>query len=357
MTHSSYSKPASGTPFSYLATRREFLCLFALSSTHTSLELTIPEALKTPHKYNRLVVAASNKVGEFDAQFADAPFVFRHGQSFYMTYIGFDGEGYQTGLASSSDLVHWHKEGVILGRDPKSPVTRHNVVLTWILRQNDVFSPGRLKKVQGRYLGAYHAYPKPGLEEGPAVIGLCWSSDLFHWQLEAPCLRPEDGRPWEHAGLYKACIIEYLGAYYLFYNAKDRAGNWQEQTGFASSVDLKNWVRFSGNPVVRNGPPGSPDERFASDPCVLRCGDQWAIFYYSLDARGVARDLLALGRDFRQVAKCKGFLIDVGPAGSVDSTYAHKPSVVFNNGVLYHFYCAVSPEYGRGISVATSRLI
>jgi predicted GH43/DUF377 family glycosyl hydrolase len=245
----------------------------------------------------------------------------------------------------------------ILGRDPKSPVTRHNVALTWILRENDVFSPGRLKKVHGRYLGAYHAYPKPGLEEGPAVIGLCWSSDLFHWQLEAPCLRPEDGRPWEYAGLYKACIIEYLDTYYLFYNAKDRAGNWQEQTGFASSVDLKNWVRFSGNPVVRNGPPGSPDERFASDPCVLRYGDQWAIFYYGLDARGVARDLLALGRDFRQVAKCRGFLIDVGPAGSVDSTYAHKPSVVFNNGVLYHFYCAVSPEYGRGISVATSRLI
>jgi hypothetical protein len=103
MTQSSYSKLAPGTPFSCLATRREFLCLFALAGTHASPELTIPEALKTSHKYNRLVVAASNKVGEFDAQFADAPFVFRHGQSFYMTYIGFDGEGYQTGLASSSD--------------------------------------------------------------------------------------------------------------------------------------------------------------------------------------------------------------------------------------------------------------
>jgi predicted GH43/DUF377 family glycosyl hydrolase len=133
--------------------------------------------------------------------------------------------------------------------------------------------------------------------------------------------------------------------------------NWQEQTGFASSVDLKNWVRFSGNPILRNGLPGSPDERFASDPCVLRYGDQWAVFYYGLDARGVARDLVALARDFRQVTKCEGFLIDVGPVGSVDSTYAHKPSLVFRHGALYHFYCAVSPEYGRGISVAASRPI
>jgi hypothetical protein len=346
---------ASGMLFPYLVSRREFLCLLTLAGANGDLELTIPEALKTPYKLNRLVIAASKDADAFDARSADAPFVFRHGHLFYMTYVGFDGEGYQTGLASSSDLTHWHKEGLILRRDSKNPVIRYNVALTWILRENEVISPGRLKKVKGRYLGAYHAYPKPGLEEGPAVIGLCWSTDLFHWQLEAPCLRPEDGQPWEHAGLYKACLFEYDGTYYLFYNAKDRPRDWHEQTGFASSVDLKNWVRSPANPVVRNGPAGSPDEKFASDPCVLRYGDQWAIFYYSLNARGVARELLALARDFRQPTKCKGFLIDVGPPGSVDSTYAHKPSVVFHQGVLYHFYCAVSPEYGRGISVAASR--
>jgi hypothetical protein len=51
-------------------------------------------------------------------------------------------------------------------------------------------------------------------------------------------------------------------------------------------------------------------------------------------------------------------LIDVGPPGSVDSTYAHKPSVVYHQGALYHFYCAVSgkwPNEVRGISVARSR--
>jgi predicted GH43/DUF377 family glycosyl hydrolase len=352
-----YCKLALGTLFPYLVSRRGFLCWLTLAGAKAGIELRIPDALRTPYKLNRLVVAASKEADAFDAQSADVPFVFCHGHRFYMTYVGFDGEGYQTGLASSSDLINWRKEGLILRRDPKSPVTRYNAALTWILRENDVFSPGRLKKVHGRYLGTYHAYPKPGLEEGAAVIGLCWSKDLFHWELEAPCLRPEDGQPWEHAGLYKACLFEYGGTYYLFYNAKDRAMNWQEQTGFASSVDLKNWVRFSGNPVLRNGPPGSPDERFASDPCVLRYGDQWAVFYYGLDARGVARDFVALAHDFRQVTKCEGFLIDVGPAGSVDSTYAHKPSLVFRHGALYHFYCAVSPEYGRGISVATSRPI
>jgi hypothetical protein len=59
----------------------------------------------------------------------------------------------------------------------------------------------------------------------------------------------------------------------------------------------------------------------------------------------------------------RGILIDVGPAGSIDSRYAHKPAVIARDGKVYHFYCAVSPaenpkqgeiEYGevRGISVA-----
>jgi len=315
----------------------------------------IPKDLQTPYKLNRLVVGPSNQQGEFDSESADVAFVFHHGGRFYMTYVGFDGEGYQTGLASSEDLKTWKKEGVILRRNPQNPITRYNIALTWILRENDVFSAGNLKKVGGRYLGAYHAYPKPGLEEGPAVIGLASSADLRHWDVEEPCLRPEDGAEWEHAGLYKACLLEQAGTYYMFYNAKNQPANWHEQTGFASSRDLKKWARFDGNPVLRNGPPGSPDEHFASDPCVLRYRNKWAMFYFGLDNKGVARDLLALSEDLRKVTKCSSLLVDVGPQGSVDSTYAHKPTVIFHKGVLYHFYCAVSKEFGRGIGLATSR--
>ena len=38
--------------------------------------------------------------------------------------------------------------------------------------------------------------------------------------------------------------------------------------------------------------------------------------------------------------------------------YAHKPSVIFHDGMLYHFYCAVSGKYPndvRGVSVARSK--
>src|SRR5215471_8274697 len=178
--------------------RRAFLATAFTSALHGANAATSPYA--TPYKYGRLVLAASADKGAFDSQSVDCPFVFQHARAFYMTYIGWDGTGYQTGLASSSDLVRWRKLGPILKRNPTSPVTRYNVAMNWILRETALRSPGRLRKVRGRFLGVYHAYPNPGYESGPAVIGLCWSSDLMHWEVEPPCLNPGDGAAWERGG-------------------------------------------------------------------------------------------------------------------------------------------------------------
>jgi predicted GH43/DUF377 family glycosyl hydrolase len=339
-------------------TRRQFAAA-ALAFAAKPIAACSLEGLTTPHKIGRLVLTASNREGEFDRISVDCPFVFQRKGLFHMTYVAFDGIGYQTGLASSKDLVHWEKRGCILHRDPDSPITKYNIALNWILRENGLHSPGNLTPVDGRYLGVYHAYPNSGYEQGAAVIGLCRSRDLSRWELEGPCLRAEDGAEWERGGLYKPCLVRDGATYYLFYNAKNQAERgWHEQTGVAMSTDLKRWKRYEGNPILRNGPPGSPDSRFASDPCVLKNGRSWALYYFGLDDRGVARDLVATSTDLLQTTKCSEVVIDVGAQGSVDSAYAHKPSLIAHKGDLYHFYCAVSRVNGkevRGISVARSR--
>ena len=314
-----------------------------------------PRELLTPHKVNRLVLAPSGKPGAFDEKAVDCPFVFRHGNRFGMTFLGFDGAGYQTGLAWSENLLDWTVEACIAARDPANPLFQHNVAINWIVRENDLFSPGRLRTFHGEYIGVYHAYPNPGYEQGPAVIGICRSRDLRSWRFDAPCLRPEDGAPWERGGLYKPCLLEHNGTFHLFYNAKNQDRPWREQTGVATSRDLRTFTRDPGSPVIGNGPPGAPDERFASDPCVLRFRRQWALFYFGLDAKGVARDVVALSADLRAFTKCDAILIDTGGPGSIDEKYAHKPSVIAHQGALYHFYCAVAKNDRRGISVARSQ--
>ena len=154
-------------------------------------------------------------------------------------------------------------------------------------------------------------------------------------------------------------------SFIIFYNAKTRnlpkseGGGWHEQIGVATSRDLKHWVRSPLNPIIRNGAPGSWDDRFASDPCVVRYRSEWAVLYYGLSTKDrKARDLLALGRSPERLQKADGILVDAGPPGSIDDDFAHKPSVIAWNGDFYHFYTAVSGKYPqdvRGISVARSR--
>ncbi len=316
---------------------------------------------RTPYKYEKLVLAASTDPRAFDRKSVDDPFVFRHEDGFYMLYIGFDGKGYQTGLAKSPDLVHWERVACVARRDPNSQYTRFNIALSCIVREDQLTSPGKLKKVQGRFLGAWNAYPNAGYEEGAAVIGLAWSDNLLHWELTEPILFPKDGAPWEHGGLYRPNLIEYDGTFYLYYNAKTDPvpkHGWHEQTGVATSRDLKQWTRYAGNPILHNGGADSWDAVFASNPFVVQHRELWGMYYYGLDRRGVARELLALGHDPFHFTKVDEIMINVGAPGSVDETYAHKPCVIYHDGALYHFYCAVSgkwPHQVRGISVARSK--
>jgi len=320
----------------------------------------LPERLRTPHKHGRLLLGPSGEAGAYDSRAVDCPFVFRHEGRFCMIHVGWDGIGYRTGLASSPDLLSWRKEGLILDRGPAGSPTEFSAHVSWVLRDNDLFGRAELIPVDGMFLGVYQAYPAAGYEVGPGRIGLCRSGDLRYWALEEPFLEAAEGGAWERGGLYRACLVAHEGTYYVFYNAKDRGdGPWTEQIGVATSRDLRHWTRHPQNPVLPAGPPGAFDDRFASEPCVLRCGEAWVMFYFGLCSDGHARDSAAFSRDLLHWEKSNEILVDVGPPGAVDSRHAHKPSLVAHQGRLYHFYCAVAPGVEkdreiRGITVCTS---
>jgi hypothetical protein len=82
------------------------------------------------------------------------------------------------------------------------------------------------------------------------------------------------------------------------------------------------------------------------------------MYYFGYDLKSKARELLAIGPDPYHFTKVNQIILDVGSPGTVDETFAHKPSVIFHDNALYHFYCAVSgkwPNEIRGVSVARSK--
>jgi predicted GH43/DUF377 family glycosyl hydrolase len=323
-------------------------------------------SIRTPHKLNHLLITPSYEHGSFDSHAVDCPFLFRHDGTFYMTYVGWDTIGYRTGLAWSVDLKQWTKLGMIIDRGPAGSLTAHNVALTSIMRDNDLWGEGTLKQIDGQFVGTYHAYPDPGYEKGPGAIGLCHSRNLREWSIEPPILFAPDGTAWERGGLYKSWVLEHNGTFYLFYNAKNKTeGFWHEQIGVALSNDLRTWKRHPQNPVISVGAAGSFRDRFASDPCVLFHDGRWIMFFFGLSTDGHAREGVAFSRDLLHWTVAPDPIIDVGLPGSIDSRYAHKPGIITNDDMLYHFYCAVSPttdprmgtishEEVRGITAAHS---
>jgi hypothetical protein len=374
------------------STRRRFLRNATLFGAATSIAppfgLAGVDAVapyRTPYKYPQLVLSATGRKGDFDQRSIDDPIVFYANGAFQMLYIGWDGIGYQTGLATSPDLVRWTRTALVGPRDAASKYTKYNLALSSILRDKQLRSRGDAIKVKGKYVGAWNAYPNAGYEEGAAVIGIATSEDLVHWELSDPILTPEDGAAWEHGGLYRPDLMLDHGTYYLYYNAKTdtlpttEGGGWREQTGVATSTDLKSWTRYQHNPIVGNGSRGSGtypaanplsstqppttdarDSRFASNPFVVQNGRDFAMFYYGFRYQrpGRACEMLALGGDPYSFVKVPEILIDTGAPGTIDETFAHKPSVITHQGALYHFYCAVSGQYPnevRGIAVARSK--
>jgi predicted GH43/DUF377 family glycosyl hydrolase len=302
-------------------------------------------AYLTPYKYGRPVLTGSGDEGEFDAKAVDCPFVFRHNGKYYMMYVGFDGQGYQTGLAVSDDLLHWAKLGVILSRGENAGWDRVGAAGVSMLRaSNDLNNIPELKKVDGKYWMIYHSYPEEGYEAGAARIGLAWCDDesLLLWhRLPAPVMSWENGADWEKGGLYKGFLMELEGRYYLYYNAKNiTEGSWHEQIGIAFSDNMMDWKRYEGNPVLRVTD-GAWDSTFCSDPFVVRDGDRWLMFYYGFD-RHHAQDGIAVSYDLLHWEKYPEPILSSGATEEeLDFCHAHKPSVLRVNGTLYHFYCAV----------------
>ena len=296
-----------------------------------------------------------------NVRMTDVPTVFQRpgDKRWYMTFIGFDGKGYQSFLAESDDLVRWTNMRLAMGYGPKGSFDHGGVVLGAFLYDSyDIKAPRALKKRHGRYFSLYGAYPRQGgYELRPGYEGVASSEDGFAWRRakDEPILSVHQPgcAAWEKDCIYQPWMLEHQGGFYNFYNA---ASGRIEQMGLALSDDLLTWRRHERNPVIPNGPKGSYNEKFSSDGKVFRDGDHWVCFFFGV-GRGGAHVMTAFSRDlYRWTVDPEPIYKAGGDPSGLDRRYAHKISLVWNpaNGTCYLFYCAVGNK-GRGIGLITSK--
>ncbi|MFH1744289.1 MAG: hypothetical protein ABIH23_35250 [bacterium] len=287
----------------------------------------------------------------------DTPLVWRLGRQWQMWYTGFDGNGYQTALAVSDDLIHWEPKGLVMGYGKPGAFDYGGVTFGGLLMESyDVRAQRRPRKWNDKYWVLYGCYPRQGgYELRPGAEGAAWSEDGVTWHRlsdDTPILSIDGAEEWEKDCIYQPWLLEHDGKFWDFYNA---ANGSIEQMGLATSTDMKHWTRYPNNPIVRNRP-GGYDEQFCSDGKVFRDGDHWIMIYFGV-GRGGAHIMIAFSRDSIHWTSHPEPLYKAGghPDG-LDETYAHKISLVYDNerDMYFMYYCAVGKK-GRGIGLLTSK--
>ena len=314
------------------------------------------------HYYPHHVILPKPNVKGFEGVHkTDVPTVFQieGDKRWYMTFIGFDGKGYQSFVAESDDLVHWKNMRLAMGYGPVNSFDHGGVVLgAFLYADYDIKAPRILKKHKGKYWSLYGAYPRQGgYELRPGYEGVASSGGGITWQRakQEPILsvHQADCGKWENSCIYQPWLVEHEGKYFNFYNAADGS---IEQMGLALSDDLLNWKRYKHNPVIPNGPKGSYNQKFSSDGKVFWDEDHWVNFLFGVCAGG-AHVMVAFSRDlYHWTVDPDPIYKSGGNPSGLDKQYAHKISLVWNptNKTYYMFYNAVGNK-GRGIGLITSK--
>ena len=318
------------------------------------------------HYYAEAIIPSNLKIPGYEKFHSfDVPTVYQlPGQSgkWFLSFIGFNGQGYNSFVVESTNLVHWTNPRHAMGFGRKDDFDFGGCVVgAYLYESYDIKAPRLLKKRAGRFWTLYGCYAKQGgYEIDPGYEGVASSEDGLAWQRAKDqyilSVHEPDVGDWEKHCIYQPWLVEYEGRFYNFYNAKHMP-DWIEQMGMATSKELFNWKRYEGNPIV-SVRSGGYDAQFCSDGKVFRDGDHWVMFYFGVGKEG-AHIMAACSRDLLHwTAHPEPLYKAGGHPGGLDTQYAHKISLIYNsnNGTFYMYYCAVGNK-GRVIGLITSKPI
>ena len=302
--------------------------------------------------------------GQEDLKGIDVPCVFQlpGDDTWYMSFIAFNGQGYQSFVTESDDLINWRNPRLAMGFGKEGEFDFGGCVIgAYLYEDYDIKARRTLKKRDDKFWTLYGCYAQQGgYEVDPGYEGVASSGDGLSWTRAKDeyilSVHEPDVGDWEKDCIYQPWLVEHDGGFYNFYNAKHK-DPYSEEMGLATSENLLDWKRHPRNPIIRVTP-GGYDEKFVADGKVFRDGDHWVMFYFGVGKAG-AHIMAAYSTDFTNWTTDPEPLYKAGGhPGGLDKKFAHKISLVWNpaNETFYMHYCAVGSE-GRCIGLITSKEI
>jgi predicted GH43/DUF377 family glycosyl hydrolase len=298
---------------------------------------TSPDGLSWT-KYGGNPVVPLGGVGSFDEQYAGQASVLLEGGTYHMWYSGIDsgGEG-RTGYATSPDGVSWTKY-------PGNPVLDLGPPGSW-----DDF---RAYVPSVVFNGTKYFMMYSGNDGSTYRIGYASSTDKINWTKSPanPVLDLGPGGSWDDTNVGTPYILYDGTTYKMWYSGFDGTNN---RVGYATLSNMFNFEKYSGNPVIDIGSPGSWNDMYTYAPSVLHDGTTYHMWYGGHDGSNVRIGYANSTDGVSWVIYSGNPVLDLGLSGSWDDQHVHYP-YVFYDGAIYHMWYSGKDGLNHRIGYANS---
>ncbi|MFZ0730880.1 MAG: glycoside hydrolase family 130 protein [Candidatus Sulfotelmatobacter sp.] len=201
------------------------------------------------------------------------PRLVRFGGTYYLTYTGYNKKDAQLCLATSKDLIHWDRKGVII------PANKGNWNVKWT--KSGAIAP---QKINGKYWMYFLGTSADGRDQA----GLASSNDLIHWteETKSPVLPVRPGHFDSRVAEPGPPPIIAGDKIILIYNGADDHLVYRTGVAAFDLRDPRKLIWRSDEPVFA---PEKDWEKVGQVPNVVfvegmvRRGNQWLFYYGGAD--------------------------------------------------------------------------
>jgi predicted GH43/DUF377 family glycosyl hydrolase len=145
---------------------RKFVMLYRAQDSKGTSRLGYAESVDGTHFIRRPQPVLSPEADYEKDGGVEDPRLVKFGETYYLTYTGYNKKDAQLCLATSADLIHWHRKGVIL------PANKGNWNVKWT--KSGAVVP---QKVGGKFWMYFLGTSRDKTDQ----TGLAYSTDLIRW--------------------------------------------------------------------------------------------------------------------------------------------------------------------------------
>jgi predicted GH43/DUF377 family glycosyl hydrolase len=165
-----------------------FVMLYRAQDASGTSRLGYAESTDGIHFTRRLEPVLSPETDYEKDGGVEDPRLQKFGDTYYLTYTGYNKKDAQLCLATSRDLIHWERKGVLL------PAYKGNWNVAWT--KSGAIVPGKID-------GKYWMYWLGTTADKTDQMGLSYSTDLIHWtEATATPVLPR------RAGMFDSRVVE-----------------------------------------------------------------------------------------------------------------------------------------------------